>query len=172
MQTGFQFARDNGFDLAVQLDGDGQHDPRELPRLVEPILAGEADTGVGTRFVAGGGYRAARAASGSTSSRRSSRARPAARDRHDVGLPGAEPQGDPSLRGRVPARLPGGRGDGDAIRHRLRLVEVPVAMRDRETGSSSITALRSVYYMVKVLLALFIGLFRRRRRPAEDMDEP
>jgi hypothetical protein len=46
-------------------------------------------------------------------------------------------------------------------RHGLRMLEVPVVMRIRETGSSSITAFRSVYYMVKVLLALFIGLFRR-----------
>jgi len=45
---------------------------------------------------------------------------------------------------------------------------VPVVMRIRETGSSSITALRSVYYMVKVLLALFIGLFRRYTTPLEE----
>jgi hypothetical protein len=53
-------------------------------------------------------------------------------------------------------------------RHRLRMMEVPVKMRIRETGSSSITALRSVYYMVKVLLALFIGLFRRYSTPLEE----
>jgi hypothetical protein len=55
-------------------------------------------------------------------------------------------------------------------RHRLRLVEVPVSMREREHGRSSITALRSVYYMVKVLLALFIGLFRRNVTPLEDVE--
>src|ERR671939_263084 len=53
-------------------------------------------------------------------------------------------------------------------RHRLKMVEVPVQMRVRETGNSSITALRSVYYMVKVLLALFIGLFRRYPMPLEE----
>ena len=47
------------------------------------------------------------------------------------------------------------------IKHRLRLCEVPVTMREREHGRSSITALRSFYYMAKVLLALFVGLFRR-----------
>ena len=50
-----------------------------------------------------------------------------------------------------------------AIRHRVRLKEVPVTMREREHGRSSISALGSVYYMVKILLALFVGLFRRRR---------
>ena len=54
------------------------------------------------------------------------------------------------------------------IRHRLRLVEVPVRMREREHGQSSITALRSVYYMAKVLTALFIGLFRRNVVPLEE----
>jgi hypothetical protein len=47
-------------------------------------------------------------------------------------------------------------------------VEVPVAMRVRQTGSSSITALRSVYYMVKVSLALFVSLFRRYSTPLEE----
>jgi hypothetical protein len=53
---------------------------------------------------------------------------------------------------------------------RLRLEEVPVAMRERAGGRSSITALRSIYYMVKVLLALFIGLFRRYAVPGEEED--
>ena len=54
------------------------------------------------------------------------------------------------------------------IKHRLRLVEVPVEMREREHGRSSITALRSIYYMVKVLIALFVGLFRRSVVPLEE----
>jgi uncharacterized protein YfkK (UPF0435 family) len=54
------------------------------------------------------------------------------------------------------------------IKHRLRLVEVPVEMREREHGRSSITALRSIYYMVKVLIALFVGLFRRSVVPIEE----
>ena len=58
-----------------------------------------------------------------------------------------------------------------SIRHRLRLVEVPVRMREREHGQSSITAMRSIYYMAKVLLALFVGLFRRRVVPLEDLEE-
>jgi hypothetical protein len=52
-------------------------------------------------------------------------------------------------------------------RHKLRSVEVAVSMRERGSGRSSITALRSVYYMVKVLLAIFVGLFRRYALPEE-----
>ena len=55
------------------------------------------------------------------------------------------------------------------IKHQLRLSEVPVQMREREHGRSSITALRSIYYMAKVLVALFVGLFRRRVVPAEHL---
>ena len=54
------------------------------------------------------------------------------------------------------------------FKHRLRLVEVPVTMRERAAGTSSITALRSVYYMVKVLLAIFVAIFRRSAVPLEE----
>ena len=75
VQTGYQYALENDFDLAVQVDGDGQHDPSEITRLLEPILDDRADMVVGTRFAEGGGYRGTPIARGSasTSSRRSSR---------------------------------------------------------------------------------------------------
>jgi hypothetical protein len=49
------------------------------------------------------------------------------------------------------------------------MTEVPVQMRERAAGRSSIGALSSVYYMVKVLLALFVGLFRRNVTPLEEV---
>jgi len=59
VQTGFKYALAHGYDLAVRLDGDGQHDPTELPKLIEPVLAGEADIVVGSRFAEeDSGYRA------------------------------------------------------------------------------------------------------------------
>ncbi len=60
VQTGYQYALENGFDIAIQVDGDGQHDPSEIARLLEPILDGRADMVVGTRFAEGGGYRGTR----------------------------------------------------------------------------------------------------------------
>ncbi len=54
------------------------------------------------------------------------------------------------------------------VKHRLRLLEVPVSMREREHGSSSITAIRSAYYVLKVTLALLVGIFRRKAVPLED----
>jgi len=50
VQTGFRYAFEHGYDLAVRLDGDGQHDPSQLDRILAPVLAGEADIAVGSRF--------------------------------------------------------------------------------------------------------------------------
>ena len=59
VQTGYRYAREHGFDVAVQVDGDGQHDARELAALLAPVLAGDADLAVGSRFADGSGaYRA------------------------------------------------------------------------------------------------------------------
>ena len=54
------------------------------------------------------------------------------------------------------------------VKHRLRLLEVPVTMREREHGSSSITFLRSVYYAFKVTLALLVAMARRYAVPSEE----
>jgi glycosyltransferase involved in cell wall biosynthesis len=170
VQTGYQYALENDFDLAVQVDGDGQHDPSEIARLLEPILEGRADMVVGTRFVEGGGYRGTRMrrvgihifaaivsmlvrarVTDTTSGFR-------AVNRKAIRLFAADyPHDYPEVEATVVL-----------ARHGLRMIEVPVQMRVRETGNSSITALRSVYYMIKVLLALFIGLFRRYPTPTEE----
>jgi glycosyltransferase involved in cell wall biosynthesis len=163
VQTGYKYALEHGFELAIQIDGDGQHDPSEIGSVVAPILDGRSDLVVGTRFVKGGGYRGTRLrrvgirifaaivslmvgqrVSDTTSGFR-------AVNRRALRLFAAEyPQDYPEVESIVLLS-----------RHGLRMVEVPVQMRVRETGASSITTLRSGYYMIKVLLALFIGLFRR-----------
>ena len=60
VQTGYQYALEHGFEVAIQVDGDGQHDPTEIARVLEPIFDDRADLVVGTRFVSGGGYRGTR----------------------------------------------------------------------------------------------------------------
>jgi glycosyltransferase involved in cell wall biosynthesis len=170
VQTGFRYAWENGYELAVRCDGDGQHIPAELPKVIAPVVAGDADIAIGSRFVTSSGYR-------SSATRRvgirllglivSAIARQRVTDatsgfqalnRRALGLFAADyPHDYPEVEGMVMT-----------IKHRLRLVEVPVEMREREHGQSSITALRSVYYMVKVLIALFVGLFRRNVVPLEE----
>jgi glycosyltransferase involved in cell wall biosynthesis len=172
MQTGFRYAYDHGYDVAVQVDGDGQHDPRELPKILAPVVAGEADLVVGSRFGRDEGL-----AFRSTAPRR-------------IGIRVFAWTVSRIIRQKVTDTTSGFRAIGrDGIRlfaadyphdypeveatvmvakAKLRLREVPVVMRERAGGRSSITALRSVYYMAKVLLALFVGLFRRAVTPLED----
>ena len=170
VQTGYQYALERGFDIAIQIDGDGQHDPSEIASVLEPILDGRADLAVGTRFAKGGSYRGTRwrrlgirifaaivsllvgqRVSDTTSGFR-------AVNRKVLRLFAADyPYDYPEVESIVLLS-----------RHGLRMLEVPVQMRIRETGNSSITTLRAAYYMIKVLLALFIGLFRRYPTPLEE----
>ena len=57
VQTGFRYAWENGYDLALRVDGDGQHDASQLGAVMGPVVAGEVDIAIGSRFVATGGYR-------------------------------------------------------------------------------------------------------------------
>jgi glycosyltransferase involved in cell wall biosynthesis len=170
VQTGFQYAAANGYELAVRCDGDGQHIPSELSKVLAPVLAGEADIAVGSRFAGGQGYR-------SSATRRigirllalivSAIAKQRVTDTTS-GFQALNRRALELFAADYPHDYPEVEGMVMTIRHQLRLREVPVQMREREHGSSSITALRSIYYMAKVLVALFVGLFRRRIVPVED----
>jgi glycosyltransferase involved in cell wall biosynthesis len=193
VQTGFHYAFEHGFRLAVRIDGDGQHDASQLGLLLEPVLAGEADIAVGSRFAGPRGASGApdrrpgadglAGGASSPAGYQSSRPRRAgitilaytvsllvgrrvtdptsgfqALNRHAIGLFAAD----------YPHDIP----EVEAVlmlhKHRLRMVEVPVSMRERAGGRSSIGAVFAIYYMVKVLLALFVGLFRKNVTPLED----
>jgi glycosyltransferase involved in cell wall biosynthesis len=170
VQTGFQWALEHDYDIAVRVDGDGQHDPSQLPAVLAPVLADEADIAVGSRFaVSGEGYRSSR-------SRRIGIRLLAWVVSRIVGRRVTDTtSGFQALNRRAialfardyPHDYPEVEATVMVFRHRLRAVEVAVSMRERDSGRSSITALRSVYYMVKVLLAIFVGLFRRDVVPEE-----
>ena len=172
VQTGFRYAYENGFDLAVRIDGDGQHDPSQLPALLEPVLAGEADIAVGSRFAGKDGYRSSR-------SRRIGIRILARAVSMLVGQRITDPtsgfqavnrRGIRLFAADYPSDYPEVEATVMVAKHRLALREVPVAMRGRSTGRSSIGALHSAYYMAKVLLALFVGMFRRDVVPLEDKE--
>ena len=55
MQTGFKYALEHGYDTVIRLDGDGQHDPQQIPNLLEPLERGDADVVIGSRFANGSG---------------------------------------------------------------------------------------------------------------------
>ena len=173
VQTGFMFALDRGYELAVRLDGDGQHDPQELPKLLEVLDRGEADIVTGSRFVEGNGaYRPplarrigitwfARLVSALTRQRVTDTT---------SGFQALNRTGIALFARDYPADYPEVEATLLVLRHRLRLAEVPVQMRDREHGRSSITFLRSVYYMFKVTLALVVAMARKVTVPTDIRD--
>ena len=173
VQTGFRFAFEHDFDVAVRVDGDGQHDPAQLARILEPVLRGEADIVVGSRFAAGeGGYRSSRSRRVGIRLLAWVVSRIAGQRVTDTtsGFQALNRRGIALFARDYPHDYPEVEATVMLFRHRLRLQEVPVSMRERGGGSSSITALRSIYYMAKVLLALFVGLFRRNVVPQEETE--
>jgi len=171
VQTGFRFAHERDYDIVVRVDGDGQHDPSQLGLILEPVLVGRADIVVGSRFAAEeGGYRSSRSRRVGIRILAAVVSRVVGQRVTDTtsGFQALNRQGIALFAGDYPHDYPEVEATVMVFRHRLRLVEVPVTMRERGGGSSSITALRSIYYMVKVLLAIFVGLFRRNVLPHED----
>ena len=170
VQTGFRYALEHGFDIAVRLDGDGQHDPEELPVLLDPLLTGEADIVVGSRFAGEAGYRVPvfrRIGTRLFARLVSLLVRQRVTDTTS-GFQAVNRRGILLFASDYPHDYPEVEATVMVVKHRLRLTEVPVAMRERTSGRSSITALRSVYYMLKVTLALIVSVFRRYAVPLED----
>jgi glycosyltransferase involved in cell wall biosynthesis len=167
MQSGYVYAAENGYDVAVQVDGDGQHDPRHVGDLLDHLHEHpDLDMVTGSRFLAaeGDGYR-------SSASRRVGIRIFA---RVISGITGQQVT-DPTSGFRMARRrgielfasdYPHDYPEVEAIlmmhAHQLKSAELPVTMRSRASGVSSINSTRSVYYMIKVLLAIFVGLFRSR----------
>jgi glycosyltransferase involved in cell wall biosynthesis len=171
VQTGFKYALEHGYDTVIRLDGDGQHDPQEIPQLLGPLARDEADVVVGSRFADGlGDYRppfARRAGIRWFAHLVSLLTRQKLTDTTS-GFQAVNARAIRLFAADYPHDYPEVEAAVMVVRHQLRIVEVPARMRGRETGASSITAVRSLYYAVKVTLALFIGIFRRSIVPLEE----
>jgi glycosyltransferase involved in cell wall biosynthesis len=170
VQSGFKYALAHGYDVAAQVDGDGQHKPAHLADLLRELQTdGVADMVCGSRFLEDPGYKVPigrrlgnlvfsvvlslivrRRITDPTSGFR-------ATNRHGIELFARDyPHDYPEVEAILMLHA-----------HRLRLTEVPVRMNARGFGRSSIDYPRSAYYMAKVLLAIFVGLFRRRPTPQD-----
>jgi hypothetical protein len=162
VQTGYLYARNHDYDIAIQIDADGQHKPDELYKLVQPLINDEADVIVGSRFIEKTSYRSAL-------SRRIGIAILSAlvgfiTRQHftDVtsGFRAVNKNGIRLFAGDYATDYPEVDSLVLAKKHGLRIKEVPVEMQRRLYGSSSITALRSVYYMIKVSVTLLMRATR------------
>lgn len=166
VQSGYIWATEHGYDVAIQTDGDGQHDPAFIKDLLAPIEAGEADMTIGSRFIEKHGFQTSfmrrlginfikvviRMTCGTKVTDTTSGFR--ATNKELTAFFSKEYAQDyPEPEAIVAASLNG-----------FRVKEVPVEMREREGGVSSINALRSIYYMIKVSLALIILRLGTRRK--------
>jgi glycosyltransferase involved in cell wall biosynthesis len=163
VQTGFIYAARNGYEVAVQNDGDGQHNPAEIPLLVQTLLESNADLMIGSRYIEDRGYITpferrvgihilawivslvtGKRFTDPTSGFRASNRRTIELCARVYPYDYPEPEAIPLLH-----------------RAGLRVCEMPVTMNPRYGGKSSITPFRSLYYMVKVVLAILVGLLRK-----------
>jgi glycosyltransferase involved in cell wall biosynthesis len=167
VQTGLRYARDEGYETAVRLDGDGQHDAAELGKLLAPLRAGEADLVIGSRFVdPSGAYRPpfARLVGIRVFARLVSLLGGQRVTDTTSGFVALNRRAIELFADAYPHDYPEVEGTLVALRSGLRLDQVQVQMRERQAGTSSITFVRSLYYIVKVTLALLVASLRRYPR--------
>lgn len=168
VQTGYKYAHRNGYDVAIQFDGDGQHDARYLGRLVDALSEKKANLVIGSRFVDKGeeGFK-------STLMRRIGIRWLSSFIRLFSGMRITDPTSgfraaDKSAIAFFCESYPIDYPEPESIvalhSAGLSVAEVPVSMRERQGGSSSIKALSSIYYMIKVSLAVAIQSSRREKK--------
>jgi glycosyltransferase involved in cell wall biosynthesis len=163
VQTGLRFAQDEGYEAAVQVDGDGQHIPSEIEKLMTPIVRGEADVVIGSRFLSSDSFRSTfarrvgiRILSVVNSALTGSRITDST-----SGFRAYNRRAICFLSEHYPQDYPEPIAVIDLFRNGYRIVEVPVKMRERQGGTSSISAVKSIYYMTKVLVASLIAFTRK-----------
>lgn len=167
VQTGFLFAAHHGYDIVVRNDGDGQHSPHNIVSLVNAIQSDVADVVIGSRFIEKqGDY-------GTSLPRRlgiTLLAKLLSLITHQTitdptsGFCAFNRRAIQLFARLYPHDYPEPEAIVISYRTGLRQTEIPVVMREREHGHSSITPVRSVYYMIKVVLAILINLLRQRPR--------
>ena len=163
MQTGYLYAKQRQYDIAIQLDGDGQHDPAYLDTLIEPVISGQADFCIGSRFIDKKGFQ-------STVMRRSGIMflvffikLVSGMEVLDAtsGFRAANKDVINAFCEYYPYDYPEPETICVLLKKGYKVKEIPVQMRERSAGVSSIRFLKSAYYMVKVTLAILISGIRK-----------
>ncbi len=158
VQTGYCYARDNGYDVAVQIDGDGQHDVSFLQEMLRLIEGEEADVVIGSRFVEREGFQSSRLRRTGIKFLSSLAWLLTGVRVRDItsGYRAVNRKFIRIFAEDYPADYPEPEAMVIAAVHGGKIKEYPVVMREREKGESSITLKKSVYYMIKVTLAMLI----------------
>lgn len=169
VQAGFKYAVEGGYDVAVQVDGDGQHPADQIQALSKPILEEGCDMVVGSRYLAADSYEGGRLRRlGNTALSRMCSLFSGQRVTDSTsGFRAYSARAVAYLSHRYPADYPEPESIVLLARRGMRIKEIPVTMRERRYGSSSITGVRPLYYMTKVGLALLLDVIKEPPRGGE-----
>ncbi len=163
VQTGYLYALRNGYDIAVQFDGDGQHNARYLAEMAEKLEQEGLDMVIGSRYITKEGFQSSglrrmgiryftfliKLVTGKRITDPTSGMRMV--NRRTLAMFAAE----------YPKDYPEPESVTTLLKRRMRVEEIPVLMNERSSGVSSISLKKSVYYMVKVTLAVLMAAIRR-----------
>lgn len=168
VQTGYKYAYENGYDIAIQFDGDGQHDVNYVPNICEPIINGQANLVIGTRYL-----------DKSSSEFQSTFMRRLGSNiiSFFIKLCTGKKITDPTSGFRAadrkiieefakdyPTEYPEPESTVCMLCKKYKAAEVPVSMNERQGGKSSIRFLKTADYMIKVCLAILIDSSRKERK--------
>ena len=163
MQAGYKYAYEKGYNIAIQVDADGQHDPKEIPKLLQALTEMRVDMVIGSRFLGDSEFKSSmirRVGISFFSKVISTIAKQKITD-PTSGFRAANRKAIQLFASDYPQDYP--EPEAVVLLHQcgLKMAEVAVGMSKRYSGESSITKIRSVYYMVKVLLAIFVDCFKK-----------
>lgn len=162
VQTGYKYALEHGYEYAVQVDGDGQHDPKFLGTMLEKIKKEDLDMLIGSRFIEKQGFQSSgmrrlgikyftfliKILTGSKITDPTSGLRMVNKDIIMI------------YAGDYPRDYPEPESVVAVLRKKMKVKEMPVIMRQRAGGVSSISPRKSIYYMIKVTLAILAERIR------------
>lgn len=167
VQTGYKYALENNYDIAIQFDGDGQHDISCVGDLIQPIYNGDANMTIGSRFI-----------EGSKSEFKSTKARQmgikiissfiyffTGKKIYDVtsGFRAIDKSLIKSFSIDYPLEYPEPISTTKILKYGCEIIEIPVKMNERTGGTSSIHSWKNIYYMINVLLSIILIGSRRSK---------
>ena len=158
VQTGYKYAKSYGYDIAIQTDGDGQHDIAYVEALIKPIQEKKADICIGSRFIKREGFQSSFARRVGITFLSNLIFMLTGKKIKDVtsGFRAVNKKFIKIYAEEYPNDYPEPEAIVSAVMHKGKIAEIPVIMRERENGESSINFWKSVYYMIKVTLAIII----------------
>jgi glycosyltransferase involved in cell wall biosynthesis len=162
VQAGYKLAFELDFDYVIRVDGDGQHDPRDIPTILETLKREGCEMVIGSRFVNGSGKHSGWVRSLGIAFFRAVLRPILGRPVRDPtsGFVGVNRAALSVFSRSFPLEYPEIEALVVLQRKRFRFVEVPCRMRPRRTGRTTITPLKSLYYIVHVLLGVFVNVLK------------